>query len=133
MSSGNLEPPREPAPKSADRPGGDLVRAELSRILAGQEFRTSKRCQAFLRYVVEMSLTGRAECLKERTIGMDVFARSADYEPSEDATVRVIAGDVRKRLDLFYREPGAAGPVAIRLPAGAYIPEFQNRSPDVAP
>ena len=102
-----------------------LVRQELSRILASHEFYSSKRSQDFLRYVVEHTLTGRASMLKERTIGIDVFGRSTSYEPSDDATVRVKAGEVRKRLGLYYAGQGAPNPVRIELPAGTYVPEFR--------
>ena len=101
------------------------VREELSRVLACHEFRSSKRSQDFLRYVVEHTLAGQADMLKERTIGIEVFGRSTSYEPSDDATVRVKAGDVRKRLGLYYAEQGAQNPLRIELPAGPYVPEFR--------
>src|SRR5215471_14495584 len=85
----------------------DLVRAELARVLASSEFRTSKRSQEFLRYVVEHTLNGEADVLKERTIGIEVFGRATDYDPGDDATVRVKAGEVRKRLGLYYSDQGA--------------------------
>ncbi|PWT98007.1 MAG: hypothetical protein C5B51_30165 [Terriglobia bacterium] len=103
----------------------ETIREELNRVLASHEFRTSKRSQEFLRYVVDHTLRGQADLLKERTIGVDVFGRPADYDPSEDATVRVKAGEVRKRLGLYYAEQGARNPVRIELPSGAYVPEFR--------
>jgi hypothetical protein len=103
----------------------EAVREELSRVLACHEFRSSKRSQDFLRYVVEHTLAGHADMLKERTIGIEVFGRSTSYEPSDDATVRVKAGDVRKRLGLYYAEQGAQNPLRIELPAGTYVPEFR--------
>src|SRR6516164_8227245 len=103
----------------------EVVREELERVLASAEFRTSKRSQEFLRYVVEHALNGQAEHLKERIIGIEVFGRSTDYDPGEDATVRVKAGEVRKRLGLYYAEQGAHDAVRIELPLGTYIPEFR--------
>ncbi len=103
----------------------ESVRQELSRVLASHEFHSSKRSQDFIRYVVEHALTGRADMLKERTIGIDVFGRSTSYEPSDDATVRVKAGEVRRRLGLYYAGQGASDPVRIELPAGTYVPEFR--------
>jgi hypothetical protein len=50
---------------------------------------------------------------------------ATSYEPSDDATVRVKAGDVRKRLDLYYAEQGAQNTVRIDLPGGTYVPEFR--------
>jgi hypothetical protein len=102
----------------------EAVRDELARVLSSTEFRTSKRSQEFLRYVVEHVLSGQADLLKERTIGIEVFGRSTDYDPGEDATVRVKAGEVRKRLVLYYSEQGSLDPVRIELPLGAYVPEF---------
>lgn len=101
------------------------IREELTRVLSGHEFRSSKRSQDFLRYVVEHTLDGHSETLKERTIGIEVFGRPVSYDPSEDATVRVKAGEVRKRLGMYYAAEGLHNPVRIDLPAGTYIPEFR--------
>jgi hypothetical protein len=106
------------------------VRDELTRVLASQEFRSSHRSQDFLRYVVENTLHGKADTLKERTIGIDVYGRSADYDPADDATVRVKAGEVRKRLDRYYSSEGRTAKLRIELPAGTYVPEFR---PVIAP
>jgi hypothetical protein len=65
---------------------------------------------------------------------MEVFARPASYDPSEDATVRVKAGEVRKRLGLYYSDQGARDPVRIELPSGTYVPEFHlNPTAEEAP
>jgi hypothetical protein len=113
----------------ADRPlqiSGTFIREELDRVLASPEFRASKRSQDFLKYVVEHALNGQADVLKERTIGIEVFGRSTDYDPGEDATVRVKAGEVRKRLGLYYADEGSRNPLRIELPLGAYVPEFRS-------
>src|SRR5215831_8122086 len=102
----------------------ERVREELDRVLASHEFRTSKRSQEFLRYVVDHTLAGQGDLLKERTIGMEVFGRPDSYDPSDDATVRVKAGEVRKRLGLYYSSQGAQDPIRIELPSGTYVPEF---------
>ncbi len=103
-----------------------LVRAALNQVLQSQGFRSSKRSQDFLRYVVDRTLEGNADTLKERTIGIDVFGRSSAYDPSDDATVRVKAGEVRKRLGLYYASEGRQDEVRIDLPHGAYVPEFHR-------
>jgi hypothetical protein len=116
---------------SRDRPSNGItalseqaVREELQRVLASTEFHSSKRCQEFLRYVIDAALAGHADELKERTIGIQLFGRPVSYEPTTDATVRVKAGEVRKRLSLYYAGAGSADPVRIDLPAGGYVPEF---------
>jgi hypothetical protein len=117
-------PAREPAASATE----EQVREELSRVLACHEFRTSKRSQDFLRYVVENTLQGHADMLKERTIGIEVFGRPTSYDPGDDATVRVKAGEVRKRLSSYYSDQGAHNPVRIELPSGTYVPEFHLAS-----
>ncbi len=100
------------------------IRSALQTILASKEFRASRRCQDFLRYVVETTLHGDAQNLKERTIGIEAFGRSHDYEPSDDASVRVKAGEVRRRLERYYATEGHADRLRLELPAGSYVPEF---------
>ncbi len=116
------------------QPEAERIREELARVLSSHEFRTSKRSQDFLRYVVEHTLAGEAEFLKERTIGIEVFGRPTSYDPGDDATVRVKAGEVRKRLGLYYSDQGAHDPVRIELPSGTYVPEFRAAAePEPAP
>jgi hypothetical protein len=135
MSQGQT-PATKPAPgENGAQPTEEKVREELTRVLASPEFRSSKRSQDFLRFVVEHTLQGYADILKERTIGIEVFGRPTSYDPSEDATVRVKAGEVRKRLGLYYSEHGAHNPVRIELPSGTYIPVFHvaETAPGVPP
>ena len=113
-------------------PSEDAIRGELARVLNSHEFRASKRSQDFLRYVVERTLSGEASRLKERNIGTDVFGRPSSYDPSDDATVRVKAGEVRKRLSLYYATEGARDTVRIDLPGGTYVPEFAFHVPGTA-
>src|ERR1700682_681356 len=77
------EGPASRTPHNGDA-SPDAVRAALARVLHSHEFRASRRCQEFLRYVVENTLAGRGDTLKERTIGIDVFGRPASYDPSEE-------------------------------------------------
>jgi hypothetical protein len=105
------------------------IREALNRVLQSQGFRASRRSQDFLRYVVERTLDGQADTLKERTIGIDVFGRLSGYDPSDDATVRVKAGEVRKRLGHYYASEGQADEIRIDMPAGTYVPEFIRAEP----
>jgi hypothetical protein len=101
------------------------IRAELEMMLATPIFAQSNRCKNFLNFVVVQTLTGNASQLKERTIGINVFERSNDYDTGEDSIVRVTANEVRKRLGQFYRESQATHSIQIELPRGAYVPEFK--------
>jgi hypothetical protein len=103
--------------------------AELERILASAVFRGSKRSQEFLRYVVTNALNDRADLLKERVIGAEIFGRRADYDTGDDSIVRVKASEVRKRLAQYYMEAGPANGIQIDIPAGSYTPEFRFAAP----
>ncbi|MDR3792830.1 MAG: hypothetical protein P4L03_05550 [Terracidiphilus sp.] len=74
--------------------------------------------------MVQRTLSGEAEEIKERTLGIEIFARDIDYETSSDPIVRVAAAEVRKRLELYYQEPGHEHELRISLPSGSYIPQF---------
>jgi hypothetical protein len=108
----------------------ETIRSQLAQILESPEFRASHRCQEFLRFVVEQSLAGHADSLKERTIGVEAFGRAADYETNLDGVVRIKASEVRKRLSLYYAGSGKAAKVVIDLPVGSYVPHFSNSSAD---
>ncbi len=97
------------------------VRAELARILDSASFRSSKRSCEFLSFVVENTLDGKTDRLKERSIGVELFGRDSDYDTHEDPIVRVKANEVRKRLALYYRNEGAGAPFRIDLPPGGYV------------
>lgn len=101
----------------------DEVLNELARVLESPQFRASKKCSRFLRHVVEAALEGRFDCLKERTIGVDVFERAPHYDTNQDPIVRGTAGEVRKRLAQYYMESGHEEEPRISLPAGSYVPE----------
>jgi hypothetical protein len=109
----------------ADR---ELVQKELEAILASYHFRGSKRYPAFLKYVVDAVLAGRSSNLKERTLGVEVFGRSPDYDTSADPVVRFSASEVRKRLAQYYQENGNGARLQIELPLGSYVPEFLLRT-----
>ena len=78
------------------------VQVQLERMLASPLFRNSKRYPGFLRFVVEHSLTGERDTLKERVLGVRVFGREPDYDTNDDPVVRVTAGEVRKRIAQYY-------------------------------
>jgi hypothetical protein len=99
--------------------------AQLARILESPQFRSSKRCSLFLRYVVEHASENHLEGLKERTLGIEVFGRDPQYDTNQDPVVRAAAGEVRKRLAQYYLEPGREDEIRISLPAGSYVPEVQ--------
>lgn len=118
--------PRLPSEKAEE------VQAELDRVLASQLFRASRRCQSLLKRIVEQTAAGEADSLKERSLGVEVFGRPADYDTSQDPVVRASAAEIRKKLAQYYQEAGHENEARIELPAGSYIAEFHFASEKVA-
>ena len=75
--------------------------------------------------LVERSLHGHAEPLKERTLGVEVFGRAPDYDTNLDPVVRTTAVEIRKRIAQYYHEEGHQNEIRIDFPAGSYLPEFR--------
>lgn len=102
------------------------VHDQLERLLGSPYFNQSRRFPAFLRYVVGKTLAGEEDALKERTLGMEIFGRQADYDTASDPIVRVTAAEIRKRIALYYQEPGRDAELRIALTSGSYIPQFHS-------
>jgi hypothetical protein len=109
------------------------IRTQLERVLNSQQFRTSRRCQILLRHVTEQTLAGDTVALKERTLGINVFGRPADYDTSQDPVVRATAAEIRKKLAQYYQEPAHEAEPRIELVSGSYIPEFHANRESTAP
>ncbi len=106
---------------------GDIknVHDQLERILDDPHFKGSKRYTRFLLFVVEETLNGNSDGIKERSLGIAVFDRQADYDTNSDSIVRVAASEVRKRLAQYYDSPGRDHELRIELPPGSYSVEFR--------
>lgn len=107
----------------------DAVRPQLETlmedILRSIPFRTSRQCLDLFRYIVEQSLAGSDESLRERVIGIEVFGRAPDYDTAEDPVVRARAADVRKRLAQYYQSrKSEPGDWWIDIPTGSYKAQF---------
>ena len=111
--------PRLP-PEKAER-----ILLELDRVLSSPQFKGSRRCHSLLRRIVEQSVVGEVDSLKERALGVDVFGRPPDYDTSEDPVVRASAAETRKKLAQYYQQGGHDSVTRIELPPGSYLAEFQ--------
>src|SRR5215470_7740325 len=98
----------------------EQVRQQLTCILASSIFAHSHRQSRFLRYIVQATLTGDADRLNQRIIGIEVFDRPDSFDPVVDSLVRVEAGRLRSKLREYYDESGKYDRVLIELPKGSY-------------
>ena len=106
------------------------MRSQLEKIVSDGRFAASKRYPYLLRYIVEQTLAGNEDDLKERTLGVEVFHRPPDYDTNADPVVRLCAAEVRKRLAQYYQSPAHGGELRIDLNPGSYVPVFSQPTPD---
>src|SRR6476620_11581089 len=109
------------------------VRAQAEKISRSGRFANSHKLTHFLRLIVEESLAGRGSQIKEYSIGVEVYNRPSGYDPRVDATVRVEASKLRKRLAEYYAGGGQNDPVRISIPKGRYEPVFECAVPEKPP
>ena len=102
------------------------IRAHLERVLASEAFSRAPRQASFLRYVVERTIDGCTDELKEYAIALQVFERPPSYDPRIDSTVRVEAAKLRQRLERYYVDEGSADPLRISIPKGSYVAHFSQ-------
>ena len=114
-------------------PAGSAAREQLERILQSQSFRQVDRLKRFLAFVVDESLQGRGDQLKEYVIGVAVFDKDTSFDPRADPIVRVQARRLRARLVRYYREEGSHDAIVIELPKGSYAPVLRPRGPAPVP
>jgi TolB-like protein len=105
------------------------VRAALEAILESQTFAKVERPSRFFKFLVEMTLRGETDRLKETVLGVEIFGRPPDWDPRLDAIVRQEASRLRKRLARYYDSAGNHQPVRIDLPVGTYVPQFVRCEP----
>lgn len=104
-------------------PAPEDIRAQLDRMVASPEFPNAGHAHAFLRYVVEETLAGRAERIKGYSIAIEVFNRDEGFN-QDDPVVRIEAGRLRRTLERYYLIAGKDDPVRIDIPKGKYVPYF---------
>src|SRR5579859_3045678 len=107
------------------RQGDGQVADELNRILASKAFRQADRLKRFLAFIVEETLAGRGERLKEFVVGVEVFGKPESFDPRNDPIVRVQARRLRTQLSRFYRDEAPESDLIIELPKGGYAPVFR--------
>jgi hypothetical protein len=112
-------PPPTPTPEQ--------IRLAVGHIRASRTMKSCLKLMQLLEYVVEATIEGEAEYLKETTIGVSVFGRKPDYDPKVDTIVRSQAWRLRAKLRKYYATEGTNDDTIVSLPRGHYIPVFSAR------
>jgi len=122
LASGLRQEGNHPVPEAA-------VRSELERLLASRSLRDSDLLKRFLRYIVEHTLAGEGDQLKEYRLGVDVFDRDDSFDPRLDPVVRMAARRLRTKLREHYENAGRGSLVRIEVPKGGYAAIFVAATP----
>ena len=118
--------------RATQSPKPELIRQELVRILQSDSFSRAGRLSRFLSFVVDQTLQGNSNRLKEYVLGVEVFDRKESFDPRLDPIVRVEAGRLRTKLQRYYQNEGRSDGIQIECPKGGYTPVFWGISQSVS-
>jgi TolB-like protein len=116
-------------------PADSIIR-QLKKVLDSPWFRSSPTLSKFLEFVTLETVQEKTQQIKEYSIAVNVLKRPLDFNPHDDAIVRIHAGRLRRALNEYYLIQGIDDPVIIRIPKGGYVPEFSEnlvQKPGVLP
>src|SRR5215467_2839536 len=111
----------------------ETLQSQVQRILQSKAFRTSEVQRNLLSYLADKSISGNADALKEYTVGLDVFAKPASYDPRQESTVRMHVARLRQKLAEYYRSEGAGDSIIVDLPKGGFKVTFESRPAEPQP
>ena len=104
-----------------------LVREQLQKLVTSRSFSQSKRLVRFLSFIIERALEEQGDQLNEYLIGVEVYERTASFDPQVDTIVRSEARRLRMKLQQYYNTEGAQDSILVDVPKGAYAPVFRER------
>jgi len=100
----------------------DSVNDQLKKIISDPVFSVSDILKKFLSFIVQQTLAGHSNQLKEYTIGVYVLGKRADFRPQTDAILRIHATRQRRALNHYYDNTGKEDLLRIIIPKGNYMP-----------
>jgi len=128
------DPQSVATPAAAEvKPGLDVVREQVDRILASDTFRAAEVIRRLLRFLANKTFSGEADYLKEYSVGLDALGKPASYDPGKDAIVRLQASRLRQKLDEYYRTEGRLDSLVIELPKGRFKIAWHPRDASAFP
>jgi hypothetical protein len=96
----------------------DDIQTLAARLRANHALGRSDVLNRMFDYLAETSTAGRRP--KEVEVAAAVFGRDTDFDGALDASVRVAAHRLRKKLDEYYAGPGRDDGVRLGMPRGEY-------------
>lgn len=81
-----------------------------------------------LQYLVEAHFDNSTDAPKETTIAIDIFGKTAEFNPAQDSIVRSYIYNLRKKLVEYYLTEGKHDQIQLHIPKGHYQIEFTKNS-----
>ncbi len=106
-------------------------RDALDAAVSSNTFARSAQLRAFLRYICEREMAGHLEDLTEYQIAVNVLGRGADFNLTDDSSVRNRVYELRQRLEKFYTTERPHPPIRIQIPRGGYVPYYTRTQPTI--
>lgn len=100
------------------------IEGEIRQILNFAGIEDDNRISALLRYLVSEHLAGRGDRLKAYSIGVDVFDKKKDFNPSTDSIIRVETHRLRRLLKEYYTQNASTARIRIEIAKGTYNPSI---------
>ena len=107
--------------------------ALVQRIAASRQLAKAPQLREILFYTARKALAEDATVISEQEIGCRVLGRRPDFSPNEDNIVRVQVRHLRRKLEEYFNNDGAAEPILLTIPKGGYLPRFETRIPQPSP
>lgn len=127
--SGHRKPPDIPYTARVNQPAltnnPPAFLAEVERIRASGVLGRGTQLLRLFDFLVGCRASARVP--KEVEVAVDCFERRVDIDVAQDATVRVTAHKLRRRLEEFYRDAGE--PQRLTIPRGEYRLAWQEAAP----
>src|SRR5436305_1432376 len=79
----------------------------------------------------ERDAASKAATTVTSLIGIEAFGKPESYDPKQDSIVRLQIGRLRQKLAVYYQGEGAADPVLVGLPKGAFKLTFDQAHTEV--
>ncbi len=100
----------------------------IEKICNSQVFDKSTIAQNILTYLFQCTVQGTVP--SEIDIANDVLGKGKQFDPLNDAAVRVYIYNLRKKLNNYYKNEGKNDSIRVKIPKGHYKVEFVNKKND---
>src|SRR3954466_12847143 len=108
----------------------EAIQSQVLKIVQDPVLENATILKNFLKYIVDESLQGNSNILKEYTIAVNVLHKPPDFNTQENGIVRIHAARLRRMLDVYYKSHGIIDIIKISIPKGTYVPKFTRNSGD---